>query len=349
MKPLVSCIMSNYNTEPEIFRIAIESILNQTLQDFELILIDDKSTDENSKNIIGEYAKKDSRIVAIYNEVNLGLAGALNEGLKIAQGKYIARFDTDDICVKDRFEKQIKYMRANNIDICSTFAHLFGAYEDVVSTSFYSCEAVAAQLLFSCYIYHPSIMMTRFFLNKNELTYDLEFDGAEDFDLFIRCRNEGAKICILPKVLFHYRIHSSSVCYTQKPKQIILSKQICKRQLDWMQIYYSDNELNLHFILCGLEKYTEDKYEMLDLWCEKLIKTNNRDQYFDTKIFPQIVYNRFFNVLMKSDINLLKKFLYFCKNKNLFSMSNIYSVMYKKVYSTIYQLKGGNIDARKQN
>nr|WP_289301936.1 glycosyltransferase [Sporofaciens musculi] len=339
--------MSNYNTEPVMFRMAIESILNQTLQDFELILIDDKSTNEKSKNIIDEYAKKDSRIVAIYNKVNMGLAGALNEGLKVAQGKYIARFDTDDICVKDRFEKQIKYMRANCIDVCSTFAHLFGACEDVVSTSFYSSEAVAAQLLFSCYIYHPSVMMTRFFLNKNELTYDTDFDGAEDFDLFTRCRNEGAKICIMPKVLFHYRIHSSSVCFTQKPKQIVLSKRICQRQLDWMKINYSDNELNLHYILCGLEEYTEDNYEMLDLWCKKLIETNKIGQYFDTNIFSKIVYNRFLNGLIKSNLQLSKKIRYICKNKNLFSISNIYSVIYKKVYPINYRLKGGSMNARK--
>ena len=149
MIPDISCIMANYNTDPVMFRAALDSILNQTFSNFELILIDDKSTNENSKKVIDEYCKKDSRIVAIYNKENKGLAGSLNEGLKIARGKFIARFDTDDICVKNRFERQLTYMEDRQIDICSTFAHLFGEYEGVVSTNFIYCGEVAAQLLFS--------------------------------------------------------------------------------------------------------------------------------------------------------------------------------------------------------
>lgn len=340
MKPLISCIMSNYNTEPEMFRKAIDSILEQTLSDFELILIDDKSTTVESTNVIREYEKKDSRIVAIYNEHNKGLAGALNIGLEVAKGDYIARFDTDDICVRDRFEKQISYMKKNKLDICSTFAHLFGAYNNVVSTCFYSCEDVASQLLFSCYIYHTPVIMKRVFLLEHGLMYDETFDGAEDFDLFTRCRQAGARIAIMPEVMFHYRLHPSSVCHTQKPKQIELSKKICKRQLDEIKLSYSKTEWNLHLILCGLKQYTEEENDDLGKWCKKLINQNESIMNFDKKSFSNVVYNRYLGAILKSEISIKRKFSIIIRNRNLFSFANIYAIAYKTIFKRKYQVKG---------
>lgn len=340
MKPLISCIMSNYNTEPEMFRKAIESILEQTLSNFELILIDDKSTIIDSTNVIREYEKKDSRIVAIYNEQNKGLAGALNIGLEVAKGDYIARFDTDDICVKNRFEKQIAYMKKNKLDICSTFAHLFGAYDDVVSTCFYSCDDVASQLLFSCYIYHTPVMMKHSFLLEHGLIYDETFDGAEDFDLFTRCREAGARIAIMPEVMFHYRLHSSSVCHTQKPKQIELSKKICKRQLDEMDLYYSKKEWEIHLILCGLKQYTNKDNDDLRKWCKKLINANQSKEIFEKKSFSNVIYNRYLGAILKSEINIKQKIRIICQNRKLFSFSNIYAIAYKTIHNMKYRAKG---------
>lgn len=339
MKPLISCIMSNYNTQPEMLRMALDSILEQTLEDFELILIDDKSTDKESKYVVDEYAQKDTRVLPIYNQENMGLAGALNIGLKAARGEYIARFDTDDICVKERFEKQLKYMREKDVDVCSGYGHLFGAYDDIVSTSFHSCEAVAAQLLFSCYIYHTPVMMRKSFLEQHQLLYDENFDGAEDFDLFARCRDAGARICIMPKVLFHYRIHSSSVCHTQKSKQILLTEQICRRQIEQLKLKYSEDEFNTHKILCGLNEFTAEEYQSLNLWCEKLIRINNNKLYFNEKLFPKVVYNRFLGAILKSGLSKKEKIRYILQNHHLLIPANLYAIVYKETYKFIYEFK----------
>ena len=340
MPPIISCIMSNYNTEPVIFRKALDSILQQTYKEFELILIDDKSTDLESRKVVEEYARRDSRVVAIYNEENQGLAGSLNIGLKHAKGKYIARFDTDDICVENRFERQMEYMEKKNADICSTFSHLFGDYDNVVSTCFISFESVAVQLLFSCYIYHTPVMMKRSFLEENGLKYDIRFDGAEDFDLFSRCREAGAKICIMPEVLFHYRLHSRSVCHTQNTKQVRLSRKICKRQLDNMKVEYDSNEWNCHLILCNLKDFSDSMYESVDKWCKKLLKINNREKFFDKKSFAKVIYNRFFTSIMKSNYSRRKKVYLIIRNKKLCSLTNIYSAIYKKIFAFCYKLKG---------
>src|SRR5580765_3960525 len=101
--PLVSVVMPCYNAE-KYFVEAIESIINQTYKNLEIVLINDGSIDGTSE-LLNEYAKKDSRIKIIFNQVNLGLIGSLNIGVAAATGEYIARMDADDISVLDRIEK----------------------------------------------------------------------------------------------------------------------------------------------------------------------------------------------------------------------------------------------------
>ena len=109
--PLISVIMPAYNAEKYIGE-AIESILNQTLKDFELIIVNDASTDSTG-NIIKSYAEKDSRIVVLVNENNLNIAGSLNRGISVAKGTFIARMDADDIALPERLEMQAKVMSEN--------------------------------------------------------------------------------------------------------------------------------------------------------------------------------------------------------------------------------------------
>ena len=108
----LSVIMPVYNTKEEFLREAVESILNQTYTDYELIIIDDGSTN-NVEEVINSY--KDKRIVYIRQE-NTGIVGALNNGWNHAKGEYIARMDSDDVSYPDRFEKQAMFLD-NNPDI----------------------------------------------------------------------------------------------------------------------------------------------------------------------------------------------------------------------------------------
>lgn len=110
---IVSVIMGVYNIENLwVFNKAVDSILNQTLSDFELIICDDGSSD-NTYNILCDYEKKDYRIKVIQNKQNSGLAYSLNECLNIASGKYIARQDADDISKLNRLERQISFLEKN--------------------------------------------------------------------------------------------------------------------------------------------------------------------------------------------------------------------------------------------
>ena len=106
--PKISVIMSSYNRKDYI-KEAIESILNQTYQDFEFIIIDDCSNKE-TQDVIEQYAQKDERIIFLKNEHNMGQALTRNRGLEVAKGQYIAILDDDDISLSTRFEKQVEYM-----------------------------------------------------------------------------------------------------------------------------------------------------------------------------------------------------------------------------------------------
>lgn len=112
VKPEISVIMSVYNDEKYIAK-AIDSILTQSFSNFELIICDDYSTDRSS-NIIEKYVKQDNRIVFFKNEKNLGLATSLNRCIERAKGKYIARMDSDDISLPNRFEVEYNYLEDNS-------------------------------------------------------------------------------------------------------------------------------------------------------------------------------------------------------------------------------------------
>lgn len=109
--PVVSVIMPSYNHEKFIGE-SIESVLWQTFKDLELIIIDDKSNDR-SRQIIGEFAKKDNRIKRIFHKKNLGIAKTINEGVRDATGKYIALIASDDVWVSEKLEKQLKILEGD--------------------------------------------------------------------------------------------------------------------------------------------------------------------------------------------------------------------------------------------
>ena len=127
--PTISIVMPVYNCENYLHE-AIKSILEQTYTDFEFIIINDGSED-NSEDIILSYA--DPRIIYIKNDKNMKIVKTLNKGISLSRGKYIARMDADDICYRDRLEKQLSFMEKHkDIDLCGSYAQNFGTREDVM-------------------------------------------------------------------------------------------------------------------------------------------------------------------------------------------------------------------------
>ena len=217
MNPKVSIIMPVYNAG-EFLKESMESILSQSFKDFEFIIINDCSTDD-SLRIIKKYQENDKRIKLINNKENLGVKKSLNKALKVANGKYLARMDADDISLQDRFKIQFNYLEnhpeifliGGSAIVISQKGDKWGVFE-----KYDNYKKIKNKLLKINCMVHPSIM----FRNTNELFYREKFIRSEDYDLYLRLLSSGKNITNLPNFLIKYRISDGTGSYkNQKPHQ----------------------------------------------------------------------------------------------------------------------------------
>ena len=204
--------MPVYNAE-RYLRQALESILTQTNASFELVVIDDGSTD-GSTRILGEVAGRDSRVRPV-NQANGGIVAALNAGLGLVRGEYIARMDGDDIAMPQRLERQTAYMaeHAECVAVGSQVIFIdpdgdeIGPKQDLVQTH----EQIDAALMAGQWpIVHPSVMMRTDAIRS--LGGYREFRTWEDHDLFLRLAEMG-RLVNLPEPLLRYRLHLGSIVH----------------------------------------------------------------------------------------------------------------------------------------
>lgn len=243
--PKISVIMPAYNAEKYIGE-AIESILNQTYTDFEFIIIDDGSSD-GTVLVVKSY--DDKRIRFYQNEQNMGVAATLNRGLDLATGEYIARMDSDDISLPERFEKQIAFMDSHSeVAVIGTGVELFSAQigTRVFSSSY---EALKVDLLFGNCLAHPTVMMRKCYFGKEKLHYDPSFGKMEDFDLWERTA-QFYPIMSLTEILLKYRIHPNQV--TQKPTEEnrVQLKRLKERQLRRLGVQTEGNGFETYMSYC---------------------------------------------------------------------------------------------------
>ena len=214
----ISVIMSVYNGE-EYLSEAIDSVLRQSFSDFELIIINDCSTDRTGE-ILARYASLDARVKVHPNEVNLRLPSSLNKAISLAKGKYIARMDADDICLPDRLEKQYDFMESHpNIALSS--CRFMTLKNGVIASG--GCggkidhESIKALLLVTNPILHPGIIAKADVIR--ELGYDKAFTCTEDIELWSRFVMANHEIEILPEYLMIYRLHDKQITETTRDRQ----------------------------------------------------------------------------------------------------------------------------------
>lgn len=201
MKPLVSVIMPVYNGQ-KYLNAAIDSILNQSYENFEFLIVDDGSKDE-SKKIIQSYG--DSRVHLIENEVNLGVAKSLNKAIEESKGTYICRMDADDIALPIRLETQVKYLNLNDdISMCGSWVKTFGELDSIFKYPQGFEDIQVALLFYPCFA-HPAVMWRREDFVKNDLFYQFEPPTAEDYDLWARA-SDKLTLSNIPEILLDYRI-----------------------------------------------------------------------------------------------------------------------------------------------
>ncbi|WP_035258459.1 glycosyltransferase family 2 protein [Desulfatirhabdium butyrativorans] len=210
----VSVVIPAYNAEKYIAE-SIESILGQTFTDFELIVIDDCSTDGTGE-IVQRYAMLDKRIRPYRNHENLGIAGNRNRGVELARGKYIAWQDADDISYPTRIEKQYHFMTTHpEIGIVGGYLEIFRNNGKIVGIRKYKVDDKGLRRCIYRYspVAQPVAMIRRDALKKAGL-YDLRYPPAEDLDMTFRI-GVYYKLGNIPDVLLKYRENVTSAVFTR--------------------------------------------------------------------------------------------------------------------------------------
>ena len=209
----VSVVMPNYNGAAYL-KEAVSSVLNQTFEDFELIIVDDCSTD-SSLEILDSFS--DPRIKVFENSKNLGVSGTLNHGLSYAQGEFIARMDSDDVASKLRFERQVKKLE-EGFDVVGSDIEIIDSSSKVIGSRVYR-DDISNVIVIESPLAHPSVMF-RTSLIRQMGVYSLEFNSAEDYDLWLRFFSHGAKFAIVHEPLLRYRVHDSQVKSVKTKKSL---------------------------------------------------------------------------------------------------------------------------------
>ncbi len=232
----ISVLMPVYNAE-RYLRQAVESILAQTWREFELIAVDDGSSDR-SKEILETYAARDSR-VRVISRPNTGIVGALNDGLAVATGEFIGRMDADDIALPDRFAQQIAYLKQHPecvglgmaVKVIDSSGNVVDEHAPATSH-----EAIEAGLLKGNggALYHPTAMFRASALRAVD-GYDADYCKAEDLDLYLRLSRTG-RLANLSTIGLKYRHHLKSTNFVHREKQTGLIVRILSRERQWRNL-----------------------------------------------------------------------------------------------------------------
>lgn len=306
MSPTVSVITPFYNSEKYI-KDAIKSIINQTYTDFEYILVNDCSSDK-SLFIAKQFAKKDKRLKVIDLKKNVGAAEAFNKGYKVSKGKLIARFDSDDISLKDRIEKQVKIFNSwSDLSILGGSIKLIDKRSKIISKKINfpsNLEELNRIIKFKVPIADPSSMIKREVFEKIGLFRKFT-EPADDLDFWLRAIKNNLILTNIDDVLIYYRIHENNLSLIKFKEQIINS--IFVRKLSHISVNQTLSKLKNKNI-----KSIED--------INGLLPSKNHIKY------EEFYFNYFLNIPFNNkDIeNSISKFEYHkLQKKNKFNNSKI--------------------------
>lgn len=292
MKDLVSIIMPVCNNEKYI-KESIESILNQTYDNIELLILNDGSTDR-SLSIIEEYALENKNIRLI-SRMNKGVSNSISELIEYANGEYIARMDGDDISYPNRIETQIKYLKDNGL-------YLVGSYVDIEITDYksendkYMCEKIfnfkldkdhqCLKILNGNRICHGTFLCKANLFKK--ISYNVDLKTSEDLDFIFEVIKQDYKIGIIDRKLYLNRVNSNFI-HEQKCLDEKYNKEILLSKIKFLK----DRILNREILIIGKNKYGNQLFELLNRDSKFKVKEiiDSIDNFEDEYIFIMDRYN----------------------------------------------------------
>ena len=269
--PVISVVMVFYNAEQYIEE-AVKSVLKQSFQDFEFLLIDDGSKDQSAR-IVEKF--KDDRIRTIHKGHDY--IASLNYGLDCAQGKYIARMDADDIMHPDRLFVQYRLMEDKPwIDFCSSWCTFFEektGKKVLYNESSGVIKDPLVSLLHKNIFTHTTIIFKTEFLKKNNLKYH-HYNYAEDYKMWVEAAKLGANFYIEPQSLLFYRCHEQQVSTTKSEEQRKTSFQIKEEIMDCLLPDLPKELKDFYDCLCNMEIKNMVKQDLKIAFISEILKQN---------------------------------------------------------------------------
>lgn len=211
MRELVSVIMSAYNEKLEYVEKAIDSMLNQTWEALEIVIVIDNPENMELIELIEKYERNNKNIIVIHNEKNIGLPSSLNKALEIVNGQYVARMDADDISFPERIEKQIAFLKTNELDMVASKKIDIDENDNIIRRNgkVVKSKRINKVLPYANFIVHSSVLMNIHTIK--ELSGYRDFKAAQDYDLWLRMITQGYSIGIIEEELIYYRIRQDSI------------------------------------------------------------------------------------------------------------------------------------------
>lgn len=277
----VSVLMPVYNGE-KYLREAIDSVLNQTYQDFELIIVDDGSTD-NSVKIVKSY--NNPKIKLYINTTNERLGRTRNKCINYSTGVYLANLDCDDIAEPKRLELQVAFMDNNTeVGVCGGYAKIIG--KDEIWKYEIDNDSIKFKMLFDSRFINSSTIIRKSVLNKNKIRYNEAFDQSQDYGLWV----DISKYCTfanIPEVLVNYRVHPERITDIYRTSQVNFADEIRLKQISNLGISINDEEKEIHlkFLKHKNEPLSSADAIKIHKWHIKLSKANHSLKIYNISIF----------------------------------------------------------------
>lgn len=266
--PRVTILMPTYNVAPWV-KEAIDSVLAQTYADFELLVLDDCSSD-NTVEIVRSY--DDPRIRIVEGDHNVGLSENLNRGISLSNTELLARMDGDDIAEPTWLERGVAILDSHpDVGICSFGFQFFGTKSTLVRFP-ERHEDSMAQMLFGCTVIVPVLRRSVFV--DNGLWYSTDAFPAEDYMMWAHCYRV-AKVYNVQETMFHYRTHATQISTSKRQAQIRKSNEVRLFMLDWLNEGIGENERKFfvdRFVPC--EVSNKEDVKSLKSFAEYLIRMN---------------------------------------------------------------------------
>ncbi len=290
-RPQVSVVIPAHN-RAELIGDAIDSVLAQSFEDFELIVVDDASTDDTA-GVVKRYA--DPRVRLVSNANNLGIPGSRNHGIEVAHGAYIASLDSDDYAYPKRLEVQAAFLDANpDCGVVGSWTNWMDAsgrlLRHKVKRRPANPDDAAAMLIFNSCLAQPSVMARTDLLRR--FRYDEQFDMSEDYELWVRmaphCRMRS-----LPRVLVCCRAHGNRSTKANARRIEERQRAIYRPQLDWLGMAYSEADLERHQFLprSATKEGTTDLESLVwaEDWLLRLQAANARVGLYESRAFERVL------------------------------------------------------------